>query len=195
MAALDSFDFHRPEPTEWPGLLKVISGGQTGADQAGLFAAYDLGLATGGQAPEGYLTVAGLAPELASFGLTAKGSYQQRTLQNVRNSDATLVLSQTPGSTGTVLTIKCCVRERKPYLLVNTAPFVLYTATRGDAGSPPSPELIASMVEFVRCNRASTVNIAGNRERHGDKRITMACYELCKQVFSELIRTRPASPS
>jgi RNA polymerase sigma factor (sigma-70 family) len=38
---------------------KVISGGQTGADQAGLFAAEAFGIETGGWMPKGFLTLAG----------------------------------------------------------------------------------------------------------------------------------------
>ena len=43
-------------------LEPVISGGQTGADQAGLRAAQACGIPTGDQAPRGWLTEAGPAP-------------------------------------------------------------------------------------------------------------------------------------
>ena len=46
-------------------LTTIISGGQTGADQAGLLAAQALGLQTGGWAPHGWRTDAGPAPWLA----------------------------------------------------------------------------------------------------------------------------------
>lgn len=38
---------------------KIVSGGQTGADQGGLEAAEELGIPTGGWAPAGYYTEQG----------------------------------------------------------------------------------------------------------------------------------------
>jgi hypothetical protein len=187
-SSLDGFDFEEPA---WEGLKKVISGGQTGADVAGLHAAKAVGLETGGQAPEGYLTNAGCMPQLAEFGLTAAGSYLQRTAANVKASDATLILSNNPNSAGTAATIRLAKQYRKPYLLVNTAQFIQHTATRGDAGCTPSPELIGSVVEFIRVHRCTVLNVAGNRERHSDKRITMTCFDLCVQVLKALIASAP----
>ena len=50
-------------------LERVISGGQTGADQTGLHAARACGIPTGGWAPRGWLTEAGPAPWLEEWGL------------------------------------------------------------------------------------------------------------------------------
>lgn len=50
-------------------LTKVISGGQTGVDQAALRAAKAARIPTGGYAPKGWLTEDGPAPWLADFGL------------------------------------------------------------------------------------------------------------------------------
>ena len=71
---------------------RVISGGQTGADQAGLAAAKACGIPTGGWMPKGFLTTAGPAPELAAeFGLKEhSGEYAERTGANVRDADATI---------------------------------------------------------------------------------------------------------
>jgi len=44
-------------------LKKIISGGQTGADQAGLDAAIEYGLPHGGWIPKGRLTESGTLPE------------------------------------------------------------------------------------------------------------------------------------
>jgi hypothetical protein len=90
--------------------LKVISGGQTGADLAGLWVARHLGLETGGMAPKGWETLAGPKPSLGSiFGLTeSTGGYRQRTVENVKAADKTLVFSRNMRSPGTVLTINSC---------------------------------------------------------------------------------------
>jgi hypothetical protein len=55
---------------------KLISGGQTGADRAGLEAAKALGIATGGTAPKGWRIenpdgTSGSDPSLAEFGCEA----------------------------------------------------------------------------------------------------------------------------
>lgn len=43
--------------------VRIISGGQTGADQGALVAAKQLGIETGGWTPRGFLTEAGPCPE------------------------------------------------------------------------------------------------------------------------------------
>jgi Circularly permutated YpsA SLOG family len=50
-------------------IARIITGGQTGADQGGLRAARAAGIATGGFAPKGWATETGAAPWLAEFGL------------------------------------------------------------------------------------------------------------------------------
>lgn len=73
-------------------LKRVIAGGQTGADRAGLECAKALGLETGGTAPKGYRTDAGPDPTLKDLGLVESFStgYPIRTSQNVKDSDATV---------------------------------------------------------------------------------------------------------
>ena len=93
-------------------LTTIISGGQTGADMAGLLAARDIGLKTGGTAAPYYATSEGKQEELLkSFGLKAiswQGSwvkgYIERTKANVDNSDATVVFKykDSPGTDKTI---------------------------------------------------------------------------------------------
>ena len=74
-------------------LDRVVSGGQTGVDQAGWRAARASGIATGGWMPEGFLTEAGPRPDFAGmFGAVEMpgGGYPERTRANVRDSDATI---------------------------------------------------------------------------------------------------------
>lgn len=77
-----------------PSLRKIVSGGQTGADQAGLRAAKALGFETGGWMPYRFKTEAGLRPEFAElYGMQQTGRdprYATRTRRNVRDSDATV---------------------------------------------------------------------------------------------------------
>jgi hypothetical protein len=102
-------------------IIKVISGGQTGADQAGLRAAKTEGYQTGGWACKGWKTEAGPAPWLADFGLQEcpiKG-YPTRTHWNVRDSSMTLIIGV--GSAGTNLTQRLCgplYGTQRPWLWV-----------------------------------------------------------------------------
>lgn len=95
---------------------KVISGGQTGVDQAALRAAVRLGIPTGGFAPRGYVTLEGPKPNLLrGYGLVAlPGGYAQRTEQNVRGSDGTLRIASNFRSAGEKLTKLMTMEHKKP---------------------------------------------------------------------------------
>jgi putative molybdenum carrier protein len=81
-------------------LTKIISGGQTGVDQAALRAGKDCGLEIGGWCPPGRVCESGVIP--AEFPLQETEQERspdapdiarsQRTEWNVRDSDATLVI-------------------------------------------------------------------------------------------------------
>lgn len=108
--------FFKPERSS---LRKVISGGQCGADFAGLQAARDTSIDTGGVAPPGFVTSRGKKPELGTvFGLrefeplvahtmNARALYAQRSMQNVDESDGTVAFRLQP-SIGTDRTIAYC---------------------------------------------------------------------------------------
>ncbi len=85
--------------------LRIISGGQTGVDQAALKMAHALGIETGGWAPKGWLTEAGSALWLADYGLEEyhQTGYPPRTRVCVANADAVLWLGN-PESRGGKLT-------------------------------------------------------------------------------------------
>jgi hypothetical protein len=88
-------------------LVKVISGGQTEADQGGLRAAKVAGVPTGGYAPRGWLTEAGPAPWLVDYGLTecVAPDYPARTRRNVLAAHAVLWFGN-PHSPGGRLTLR-----------------------------------------------------------------------------------------
>lgn len=128
-------------------LRKIISGGQTGADQGGLRAGRLLHLETGGTAPHNWMTERGPRKELLEdFGLVAGPDdprvYPMRTLCNVEDSDGTVIFGN-PDSPGCWLTSKLCTRLRKP-LIVN-----------------PTAEQLR---EWVGEEGIGVLNVAGNRE-------------------------------
>lgn len=133
-------------------LERVISGGQTGADRAGLAAAKAAGLATGGWMPKGFRALDGPRPEFARlYGVTEHASdrYPPRTALNVKESDATLCLATDWGSPGEVLTRRMCERYGRPRLEVTP-------------GGPVAP---VDVVEWLRLNGVRVLNVAGNTER------------------------------
>lgn len=98
-------------------LRKVISGGQTGADHAGLLNAKRLGLETGGTAPKDYRTEAGNNPGLRDLGLVESLSYDYkvRTVQNVKDAEATLWFGNV-SSPGYWCTRNATIRYQKPFI-------------------------------------------------------------------------------
>jgi Circularly permutated YpsA SLOG family len=95
---------------------RVISGGQTGADQAGLAVAKRLGIPTGGCMPKGWLTEDGPRPDLAAaYGLEEAdtAAYLERTERNVLAADGTVVFGDAR-SRGSMLTASLCQRHGKP---------------------------------------------------------------------------------
>jgi len=133
-------------------LKKIISGGQTGADQGGLEAGRRLGLKTGGTAPMGWRTEDGPQPRLLmSYGLVECGlpGYPARTRINVQNSDLTVIFGN-PRSPGSRLTLDLCIQLKKCHLL-----------------NPIQDELakfIDSMSTLIDNMPIRILNVAGNRE-------------------------------
>lgn len=83
---------------------KVISGGQTGANRAGLDAAMEAGIPVGGYFPKGRLAEDGTVPLKYPLIELTKGGYPARTEQNVVESAGTLILNIGKLAGGTRLT-------------------------------------------------------------------------------------------
>ena len=136
-------------------LKKIISGGQTGADIAGVKAAKDMGLETGGTMPKGFLTLGGLRPEYAklyNMQEHSSSSYPPRTYENVKNSDATMSFVSVYDSPGEILTRKAAKEYKKfCYSVKPNSDGVIVMATRG--------------CEFIEAYNISVLNVAGNSER------------------------------
>ena len=122
-------------------LRKVISGGQTGADQQGLIEAQKMNLETGGWVPKGWRTEDGAAHWLEMFGCKEheSSSYPPRTYANVRDSEATLWFGNI-GSPGYLCTHKAAMQYSRAWY-VN-----------------PTADLMRQIAETYE-----VVNIAGNR--------------------------------
>ncbi|MRR55710.1 MAG: hypothetical protein EG822_14600 [Deltaproteobacteria bacterium] len=99
-------------------VVTIISGGQTGADRAGLDAAMEAGIPVGGYCPKGRLAEDGTVPVKYPLIELTKGGYPARTERNVVESDGTLILNVGKLSGGTRLTQDCTMKHGKPCLVV-----------------------------------------------------------------------------
>lgn len=80
---------------------RIISGGQTGADRAALDWAIQHHIPHGGWCPAGRLAEDGCIPSAYQLlEMPDGGGYRSRTKANVRDADATLILSIDPVLTG-----------------------------------------------------------------------------------------------
>ena len=113
-----------------PDLSKIISGGQTGVDQAALGAARDCGLEIGGWCPPGPMCEDGVIPPEFPLKETPQERSpdapdvprSQRTEWNVRDSDGVLVITGRVGpdanaDPGTRWAMKCAKQSGKPLLI------------------------------------------------------------------------------
>ena len=149
---------------------KIISGGQTGADYAGLVAATYLDIHTGGTAPKGFRVCLedgsdGTNPALADFGLAEHASreYPPRTQQNVQDSDGTVWFGYAD-SPGGKLTMRCAKQMGKPCLVNPTA---------------------EQLREWVSKNHIKVLNVAGNRQSPQNPDIFRTTFETIVEAFEE----------
>ena len=101
--------------------LRVVSGGQTGVDRAALDAALALGVAVGGWCPAGRWAEDGPIPDRYPLRPTPSADPAQRTRWNVRDSDATLILSPGPLAGGTSLTADGARQRGRPLRVADPA--------------------------------------------------------------------------
>lgn len=133
-------------------ILKLISGGQTGADQGGLIFAKSVGIQTGGWMPKGFITKEGPRPEFAElYNMleTIQSTYPPRTAMNVSNSDGTIRFARHWNSGGEILTLKLIKQYNKPYIDVDRITM------------QPSP---AEVRKWILDNNIKVLNVAGNSE-------------------------------
>jgi len=130
--------------------IKIISGGQTGVDRGALDAALDLGVPCGGWCPEDRMAEDGRIPDKYPLIILAESGYRKRTKQNVRDSDATVIIyfDYIYPKGGTELTLLECIKQSKAYLLID--------------GNEISIERAAERIYlFCHQNNITTLNVAG----------------------------------
>jgi hypothetical protein len=102
-------------------IARLVSGGQTGVDRAALDAALEMGMPCGGWCPRGRKAEDGHIDGRYPLVETPSDGYSQRTRWNVRDSDATVILSWGRPTGGTLLTVGECRKAGKPCLVIDLA--------------------------------------------------------------------------
>lgn len=149
--------------------MKVVSGGQTGVDRAALDAALDCGIDAGGWCPEGRASEDGVIPDKYPVMELPNSGYRQRTKRNVVDSDGTVIIYFGYPSGGTEQTIVFCIKEKKPYVLIDAEELNIDRASK-------------KIKEFINQYSITVMNVAGPRAG-GESR----AYEYAKNVMLKTI--------
>jgi hypothetical protein len=131
-----------------PDLEKIVSGGQTGVDRAALDVAIALGFACGGWVPRHRRAEDGRIAARYPVREAPGPAYEERTRLNVRDSDATLVLTRGRPTGGTALTVAVARSRGRPYLIV-------------DLDGEAEPDAVR---RWLVDHRVRVLNVAGPRE-------------------------------
>jgi hypothetical protein len=151
-------------------IKRIISGGQAGADQAGLDAAIELGIPHGGWIPKGRKTEEGPLPEKYQLKEMRTASYPKRTEKNILDSDATLIFTHGKLNGGSELTAKLAKTHGFPWLHV-------------DLKKSGIQEAVAILKAWFEQNPSiQTLNVAGSRSSKAP-----GLYEAVKEVLKKAI--------
>lgn len=131
-------------------LAKIVSGGQTGVDRGALDAALETRFPCGGWCPPGRQAEDGAVPVRYPLTELEHGGYSERTLKNVLETDATLILCRGEIEGGTAYTRDCCLEHGKPLLVI-------------DAAQSGSREAAGAISAFIGRENVAVLNVAGPR--------------------------------
>jgi hypothetical protein len=129
----------------------MISGGQTGADRAALDFAIAHDIEHSGWCPLGRRAEDGLLDAKYRLVETEWEGYRARTVRNVRESDATLILNLDELEGGSLETMRIAQRRGKPVRAVQL-------------DAPPTDAELDELREWLRVNAVARLNVAGPRE-------------------------------
>jgi len=135
-------------------IARIVSGGQTGADQGAIEAALYTGLEYGGWIPKGRKAEKGskIPARYDRLREMPTPDYLARNRANVADSDATLVMTYGPATGGSKRTVEFAKEYGKPVLSVDL--------------DRPREEVVPAIVEWLKsdCPDRCVLNCAGSRE-------------------------------
>jgi hypothetical protein len=151
-------------------MLKIIiSGGQTGADQAALDVAIKLGIPYGGWIPKGRKTETGALDDKYKLKEMETADYDKRTEQNVIDSDGTLIISHGRLTGGSDYTREMALLHRRPWLHI-------------DLDKTGAFQAAGKIKSWATENEIEVLNVAGSRASK-DPAIYQATVDILESVF------------
>ena len=151
-------------------VIRIVTGGQTGADRAAMDAALDAGVSIGGWVPAGRLAEDGIIPaRYASLVEAPSADPAIRTSLNVRDSNATLIVSRGALSGGSYFTLAEASRLGRPLLHI-------------DLAQRPVSDAATAIREWLRALDDCVLNVAGPRASE-DPEIGRLVYTLVRDVL------------
>jgi hypothetical protein len=160
--------------------VKIVSGGQTGVDRAALDVAIKNGVECGGWCPAGRFDEFGRIPDGYPLKELEQGSFAERTLQNAKDSDGSVIIYFDKLRGGTEFTIECCKQLGRPHKLI-------------DAAKTSVEDAAKSIVAFVREQKIDILNVAGPRQSEWAGGYDYAIRAL--EIFLNSSRSRSMSKS
>ncbi len=155
--------------------MKIISGGQTGADRGALDAALARGGAVGGWCPKGRRAEDGVIDDRYPLTETSRADYAQRTRFNVRDSDATLIVARRPLTGGTALTERLALACGKPCLVIHPG---------------ESPDAVDVCRNWMEHHGVRVLNVAGPRHS-----TSVSAYSDTRRIMDALLAPYSSSRS
>lgn len=157
-------------------LRKIVSGGQTGADQGALAACVQKNFPYGGWVPKGRRSEKGKVPHKYRMRQHWSRHYPPRTEKNVLDSDGTVIFTFGRPDGGSLLTIDFAKKHKRPWLAVDLL--------------QPRGAAVAKVVRWIRRRLpdGAVLNVAGSR-RSKAPGIHMAV----KKVMGEVINREGGS--
>jgi Circularly permutated YpsA SLOG family len=149
-------------------------------DRAALDVALNHGIECGGWCPAGRLDELGRIPEHYPLQELKAGGFTERTLQNVKDSDGTVVIYPGKVEGGTEQTLRFCIELKRPHQLT-------------DASGVPAEEAAKLIADFVRKNGIEVLNVAGPRQSEWAEGYDYTCRALEAFVNSITSRSKSAS--
>ncbi|HET7930842.1 MAG TPA: putative molybdenum carrier protein [Rhodanobacteraceae bacterium] len=132
-------------------VLTIVSGGQTGADRAALDWAIAHQVPHGGWCPAGRRAEDGPLDAKYMLTETERENYRARTVRNVRDSDATMIVNLGELEGGSLETLRIAQRRGKPVQVVQV-------------DSLSDVARIAELRAWLGDNKVGVLNVAGPRE-------------------------------
>ncbi len=167
---MNTLQIHRLSTEEEDSIVmvhRIVSGGQTGADRAALDFALHLGIECGGWVPNGRMAEDGIIPtRYPNLVETESDDPRIRTARNVRDSDATLLITRGAPTGGSAFTVEAALRLGKPILHV-------------DLLREPVEQSVPRLCRWLRDLHPVILNVAGSRasEDHEISTLTTALLE------------------